>query len=77
MGARKHSVRQRWEEGSVHFSRISRTSRASCDLATAWKHWRVSIAAASQGRCAGRVRPAVLASKPREGRPELYSFQSG
>ena len=37
----------------------------------------VSVAAASQGRCEGRVSPAVLESKPREGRPELYSFQSG
>ena len=78
MGARKHSVRRRWEEGRVHFSRISETSTAPCcNLATAWKHWMVRIAAASQGRCSGKVRPAVRESKPNEGRPALYSFQSG
>ena len=71
MGARKQSVRRRWEEGRVHFSRISAVSTPRSDLAIAWKHWMVSVAAASQGRCVGRVRPAVLESKAREGRPEL------
>lgn len=72
MGARKQSVRRRWEEGRVHFSRISAVSTPRSDLlAIAWKHWMVSVAAVSQGRCIGRVRPAVLESKAKEGRPEL------